>query len=245
MHQSMIKTSAAVVGAILLGWAFVTAAEAPRVRSPLEGIWQWEYTAPDGGKVTPRLRFRMKEGVLVGNSRFRRGSEAPVTNLTVKEGVVSFDVVRERHDGEEVLTQYRGRLNGDTIKGRVTSKAEGEPQTHEWAARRVSPLEGVWTVSTDIGRDEPLEAKLTLQQDGEKLAGKISAFRRDLDIHKGKFKDGKISFETERRSRSTGEKSITKYHGRMVGDVLKGQVEMNDFRTGDRETNDWEAVRAD
>jgi hypothetical protein len=121
----------------------------------------------------------------------------------------------------------------------------GEEQSHAWVAKRVSPLEGVWTVSTDIGRDQPLEAKLTLQQDGEKLTGKISAFRRDLDIHKGKYKGGKISFETERRSRDTGEKTTNRYYGKLVGEKLEGQVEMNNFRTGERETNNWDAVRAD
>ena len=168
-----------------------------------------------------------------------------MTNITVKDGMVSFEVMRQRHDGVKVVAEYRGRLNGDTIKGRMTSKAEGESQPREWVARKISPLEGVWTVSTDVGRSEPLEGKLTLQQEGERVTGKLSVLRRELEIHRGKFKDGRLSFETERRSRETGEKSITKYRGRMDGEKLEGLVEMNNFRTGEKETNDWVAVRAD
>jgi hypothetical protein len=234
----------AAFGIALFGIVSIQAADAPRKRSPIEGTWQWDFIMPDGAQVTPRLRFRVKDGELTGTSRFRRGSETPVKNLSVIGSVVSFDVIREREDGEEIVTHYQGRLSGDTIKGKITSKAGGGEQAHDWVAGRVDPLEGAWTMSTDIGRDQPLEGKLTLQQDGEKLSGKISAFRRELDIQKGKFKDGKISFETSRRSRD-GERSTARYHGRLVGDKLAGKVEMDNLRTGNRETNVWEAVRAD
>jgi hypothetical protein len=243
MHSRLIKGFFVVSCLVALGLFFAPAAEGP-AKSPLDGIWQWEFTMPDGGKVTPRVKFRTKQGELTGTSRFRAGSETPVRNIVFKGDQLSFDVVRE-HEDEEVVTHYRGRQSGDTIKGRITSKAAGEEQSYDWVAKRVSPLEGAWTLSVDIGRERPLESKLTLKQQGEKLEGKISAFRRDLDIHKGRFKDGRISFEVERRSRDSDEKSITKYHGKMVGDKMEGQVEMNNFRTGDRETNDWEAVRAD
>lgn len=234
----------AVFGVALFGIVLAQAADAPRKRSPIEGTWQWDFTMPDGAKATPRLRFRVKDGELTGTSRFRRGSETPLRNLSVIGSAVSFDVVREREDGEEIVTHYQGRLSGDTIKGMITSKSGGGEQAHDWVAQRVNPLEGVWTVSTDIGRDEPLEAKLTLQQDGESVSGKISAFRRELDLQKGKFKDGRLSFETSRRSRD-GERSTTRYQGRLVGGKLAGKVVMNNLRTGNRETNVWEAVRAD
>jgi hypothetical protein len=231
-------------GVALIGLLLVPAADAPRPRLPIEGTWQWNFTMPDGAAVTPRLRFRVRNGELTGTSRFRRGSETDVTNITLQGSQVSFEVVREREDGEEIVTRYQGRLTGDTIKGTITSKSSGGEQRHDWIAERLNPLEGAWTLSTDIGRDRPLEAKLTLQQDREKLSGKISGFGRDLDIEKGKIKDGRISFETSRRSRD-GKRSINRYSARLVGDKLAGKVEMTNFRSGERETNTWEAVRAD
>ncbi len=199
---------------------------------------------PDGGKVTPRLKFRTREGALTGTSRFRSGSETPLTNLTVQGDQVSFDVVRERED-EEVVTHYRGRLNGDTIKGKINSKSNGEDQSYDWVAKRVSALDGRWTLALDFGGERPFESKLTLKQEGEKLSGKLAGRRGESDIHKGRFKDGRISFEVERPGREGGEKSTNKYYGKMAGDKMEGKVEMNRFGTSERETNYWDAVRAD
>jgi hypothetical protein len=140
MSSSFIKSLSVAVAMVMAGWFLVHAADAPRTRSPLEGTWEWEFTMPDGGTVTPRLRFRTKDGELTGTSRFRRGSEMALKNITLKGGQVSFDVVRERDDEEKVVTHYQGRLSGDTIKGKMTSRMNGAEQSYDWVAKRVSAL---------------------------------------------------------------------------------------------------------
>lgn len=245
MKWQWVRFLSALTGIVTIGLFITRAAEVPTARSPVEGIWQWDFTMPDGGKVTPRVEFRTKEGELRGTSRFRSGSRMPLTNIILKGDQLSFDVVRERDDNEEVVTHYRGRLSGDSIKGKITSKANGEEQSYDWSAKRVSPLEGVWTVSTDIGWEKPIEAKLTLEQEGEKLSGNLTTRWGKVDIHKGKFKDGRISFETERRRRDGGEKTTNRYHGKVIGEKMEGKVEMNSFGSNERETNYWDAVRAD
>ena len=44
---------------------------------------------------------------------------------------------------------------------------------------------------------------------------------------------------------SVDEQAWVYVNGKLVGEKLEGQVEMNNFRTGERETNNWDAVRAD
>ena len=222
----------------------LTAAEEAKKKSPLEGIWKWDFTMPDGGKVSPRVKFRIKEDELTGTSRFRPGSEAPLTNIALKGSQVSFDVVRE-YEGETVATHYSGKLSGDIIKGKVTSKSNGEEQSYEWLATRANGLDGAWTLSVDIGWDQPIESRLTLEQKGEKVSGKLKSRWGENDIHRGKFKDNKIYFEVERAGRGGGEKSTNRYHGRLTGDTMLGTVEMNRFGGGGRQTNEWDAVRAD
>jgi len=245
MKWQCVRFLTALACIVTVGLFIAHAADAPKARSPVEGIWQWDFTMPDGGKVTPRVEFRTKENVLTGTSRFRFGSRMPLTNINLRGDQLSFDVVRERDDEEEVVTQYRGRMSGDSIKGKITSKANGEERSYDWVAKRVSPLEGVWSVSTDVGRERPIEAKLTLEQEGEKLSGSLTTGWGKVDIHRGKFKDGRISFETERRRRDGGEKSTNRYHGKVIGDKMEGKVEMNSFGSSERETNFWDAVRAD
>lgn len=244
MSSNFIKSLAVAIGMVMAGWFLVHAADAPRARSPLEGTWQWDFKMPDGGEVTPRLRFRTKDGELTGTSRFRRGSETALKNISLKGGQVSFDVVRERDEGEEVVTHYRGRLSGDTIRGKITSRMNGTEQSYDWVAKRVSALDGRWTLALDFGGDRPFESRLTLKQEGEKLSGKLAGWGGERDIHRGRFKEGKISFEVERGGRGGTEKSTNRYYGNVVGDRMEGKVEMNN-RSGDRETNFWDAVRAD
>ncbi len=211
-------------------------------RSPLNGMWQWKFTMPDGSEVSPRLRFKTKDGELVGTTRFRAGSEAPLANIKLKGSEVSFDVVREYED-EKVLTHYSGKLSGDTIKGKVTSKSHGEELTYDWDAKRLIGIDGTWRMYVDTGGEWPQESKFTLKQEGEKVTGKVSQFRRDVDIHRGKFKDGKLYFEVEISGRG-GDKTTNRYYGRLTNDAMIGRVDMARFRGG-RETNEWSALRAD
>ncbi|HEY0550132.1 MAG TPA: hypothetical protein VGF13_11075 [Verrucomicrobiae bacterium] len=209
-------------------------------KSPLHGMWQWKFTMPDGSEVSPVVKFRTKDGELVGTSRFRLGSEKPLANIKLKGSDVSFDVVRD-YEGEKVVTHYSGKLSGNAITGKITSKSHGEEQAYDWDAKRLIGIDGAWRMYVDTGGDWPQEARFTLKQEGEKVTGKISQFWREADLHHGRFKDGKLSFEVEVGGRS-GEKYTNRYHGRLTNDAMVGRVEMN--RSRDRETNEWSALRA-
>ena len=229
-----------LVFALSGGILSAVAAEEPAKKSPLEGTWLWNFTMPDGGHVTPRVKFRTKDGELVGTSRFRQGSEVPVTNIVFKDGQVSFDVARD-YLGEPVMTHYKGKLSGTSIKGKITSVANGEEQTYDWDARRVSGVEGVWKWTVTFG-EWTFDSRVTLKADGEKLTGKLAGSRGgDIDIHKGRFKDNRVYFEVERRSRD-GEKSTNVFRGKLDGDKITGTY-TSTFR--ELRTNEWDAVRAD
>jgi hypothetical protein len=55
---------------------------------------------------------------------------------TIKNNEVAFVVVRERN-GQEVKTNYKGKLDGDTIKGNISLKGpNGQDRNIEWTAMR-------------------------------------------------------------------------------------------------------------
>jgi len=207
----------------------------------LEGTWKWTFTMPDGGLVTPRLKLKRDGDQLTGTSRFRAGTETPVTNLTVNGDEVSFQVVRER-DGQEITTRYTGKWNGDAISGKVVSNWNGEDQTYDWEARRLTDAEGTWKWTTTFGEVRS-ESTLKLKQEGEKISGKIRTRRAgtDTEIQHGKFKAGEISFQVERKR--DGEKFVSRYYGKISGDKIQGKMELNFF--GRPRTNNWEAIRVD
>src|SRR5262245_7461559 len=121
------------VWVLVMAWALYATAAEDAAKSPLDGTWLWNFTMPDGAHVTPRVKFRMKDGELTGTSRFRPGAEAPLTNIVFQNGQVSFDVVRE-YFGERVVTHYSGKLEGTEIKGKITSNS-GEKQIYDWDAK--------------------------------------------------------------------------------------------------------------
>ena len=208
-------------------------------KSSLDGTWLWNFTMPDGAQVTPRVKFKTKDGELTGTSRFRAGGEVPITNITFKNGELSFDVVRDLF-GDQAVTRYSGKLEGTAIKGKITSSSGGEKHVYDWDAKRISGIDGVWKWSVTVG-ERTFDSRVTLKLDGERLTGKLSGGRGDVDIHRGRLRDNRVSFEVERRG-FDGERTTNVYRGRLDGDKIAG-IYTSTF--GGLRTNDWNAVRAD
>lgn len=213
---------------------------APASAPALEGIWKWTFTMPDGGQVKPRLRLRREAGKLTGTTRFRAGNEESITNLMVQGNEVSFQIVRWG-EGQETLTRYAGTLDGDTLKGKIVSNWSGKDQSYDWEARRLADAEGTWSWTNHF-REFTVVSTLKLKQEHETITGKIKARRvNEIEIKKGKFKEGEISFETERER--DGEIFVSRYYGKLSGDKILGTMELN--FAGSPQTNKWEAIRVD
>lgn len=259
MQHRALKIVLCVIAGAALATSFRLRAADAEKPNPVAGIWRWSFTNSDGGQITPRVRFKEdEERGLVGTSRFRAGNDAPVSNLSLKGDQLNFDVVRER-DSEQVVTHYSGTLSGDKIKGTITSKSAGEEQTFPWEAERLTDVDGTWKWRFAFGGRGGAgggrqggggpgrfpggggDATLTLKRDGEKVAGKLAGFGPDADIHHGRFRNGTLSFETERQGRDGG-KSTNFYRGKLEADRIVGFLVSS---SGERRTNAWVAVRAD
>ena len=94
-----------------------------------------------------------------------------------------------------------------------------------------------WTVTNgDQKRDMTLKLKL----DGDKLTGAvIGRNNRETKIEDATFKDGEVTFKVTRER--NGQKSTSKYNGKVSGDMIKGKIESE--RDGKAESRDWEAKR--
>jgi len=101
------------------------------------GTWKWTVSTPNGDLETT-LKLTFKDGVLSGTYSNSFG-DAIISNATVKDDAIAFDVQRE-FNGNKFLLKYRGTISGDTIKGTIElpSVNGDERQKIDWNAKRVT-----------------------------------------------------------------------------------------------------------
>ena len=122
---------------LLLGTANYTQA----AEGTAAGDWTWSTPGRNGGEPRKTTLVLKVEGEkLTGKitSPGRQGGEPQATEISegkVKGSEVSFQVVRE-FNGNKFTMKYSGKLEGDTIKGKIESERDGQTQSREWEAKR-------------------------------------------------------------------------------------------------------------
>lgn len=100
------------------------------------GTWKWE-TERNGQKRETTLKLKRDGGQATGTITAGRGEgeDVKIEDGQFKDGRVTFSVTRERGD-MKVVTKYAARVDGDTLKGTVTSERDGKEQKREFEAKR-------------------------------------------------------------------------------------------------------------
>jgi len=105
------------------------------------GTWSWSRAGRQGGDPVKTTLTLKKEGdKLTGkiSTPGRQGGQAretEISNGTFKDGTVAFEVVRE-FQGNKMVTKYSGKLEGDTIKGKMEMERNGQARSVDWEAKR-------------------------------------------------------------------------------------------------------------
>jgi hypothetical protein len=98
------------------------------------GTWKW--TVEFGGQQREQtVKLKQEGDKLTGTMPGRDGQETAIEDGKVKDGEVSFKVTRERQ-GQKFTIKYKGKLTGDTIKGKIEFDRGGETQSMDWEAKR-------------------------------------------------------------------------------------------------------------
>lgn len=129
----MKKTTRPILAALVAVFVFALNAAA----ADATGNWKWSFTPPNGGEaIESTAKLEAKDGVLTGTVTSRFG-ESPISDGSVKDGLVTFNLVRER-DGQKFVIKYSGQLEGDTIKGafEFSGFGGGGAQKIDWTATR-------------------------------------------------------------------------------------------------------------
>jgi hypothetical protein len=124
------KLIGVVVAALILAGAAATA----RAADDPSGEWTFEMTRRDQTVEVPMTLKADGEKLTGTVGRDERKSD--IEEGTFKDCEVSFKVTRER-DGQSFTINYKGKLEGDTIKGTVEFNFGGETRSRDWEANRV------------------------------------------------------------------------------------------------------------
>ena len=119
--------------AVVAVMAFVVPALAED-KGKVDGTWKWSQAGQNGQTRESTVKLKQEgdkvTGVMVG-----RNGETEIKDGKVKDGEVSFSVTRE-FNGNSFTTNYHGKVDGDTIKGKSETERNGQKRERDWEAKR-------------------------------------------------------------------------------------------------------------
>jgi hypothetical protein len=110
--------------------------EAKRVtaKAAAAGNWNTVLIIGDGNRIEGTLKLKQDGDKLTG-ATVRNETETQIEDGKIAGDEISFKVIRER-DGRKVTAKYKGKITGDTVKGKVESDWSGDWQTLDWEGTR-------------------------------------------------------------------------------------------------------------
>ncbi len=98
------------------------------------GTWKWTFTTQGGMEIKISAELKLDGEKLTG--KVSRGDQSTdISDGTFKDDEVAFNVVRER-DGQKVTAKYKGKVEGDSLKGKIEFEFNGESRSFDWMATR-------------------------------------------------------------------------------------------------------------
>jgi len=98
------------------------------------GTWKWSVTFNNQTRDVT-LKLKLDGDKLTGKISGRNNTETDIEDASFKDNEVSFSVTREQN-GQKVVRKYKGKIDGDTIKGKSESERNGQNQSRDWEAKR-------------------------------------------------------------------------------------------------------------
>jgi len=101
-----------------------------------DGKWTWKQPGQGGNEVGMTLELK-QDGEKLTGTIVREGSDmkTEISEGKIKDNDLSFVVVRE-FNGQQFKQTYKGKLDGDTIKGNRIMVRDGQENSREWMATR-------------------------------------------------------------------------------------------------------------
>jgi len=122
-----------VLSVVVAAWIVCVAGAVLGADDPT-GTWKWTSTFGNN-TIESTAKLKAEGEKLTGTYIGRNNTETPITNGTIKDNTIKFDVVRE-FNGNKFTIKYSGTISGDTIKGKTSFDRDGQAQERDWEAKR-------------------------------------------------------------------------------------------------------------
>ncbi|HEX3726143.1 MAG TPA: hypothetical protein VHV08_07865 [Pirellulales bacterium] len=99
------------------------------------GKWKWKFTTQSGQEVEITLTLKAEGDKLTGQIVLPGGRSLDIKDGTFKDDEVSFSNESERN-GVVNKFRYKGKVEGDTIKGKTERERDGQTTSRDWEAKR-------------------------------------------------------------------------------------------------------------
>jgi hypothetical protein len=103
-------------------------------KAAASGNWNTALILGDGNRIEGTLKLKQDADRLTGVS-IRNENETQIQDGKIAGDEITFIVIRDR-DGRKVTAKYKGKISGDTVKGKVESDWSGDWQTLDWEGTR-------------------------------------------------------------------------------------------------------------
>ena len=99
------------------------------------GTWKWKFTTQGGQEFELSLTLKAEGDKLTGAVTLPMGDSIDIKDGTFKNDEVNFQTVFER-DGVSRTAKYKGKVEGDAIKGTIERERDGQVNSRDWNATR-------------------------------------------------------------------------------------------------------------
>ena len=204
------------------------------------GTWTWAFPGRDGNTFNQTAKLKQDGEKLAGSVTGRQGAESPIENGKVVGNELSFTLTRD-FGGTKIVSKYSGKLDGDTLKGKIATERDGETNERDWEARRekaagaaatpaapaaMAKAAGTWQFKRARDDGSEMKSVLKLKQDGEKITGTNTwNDGPEVPIEEASLRGDTIAFTITRER--DGNKMTARYNGKLEENKITGTVSAN------------------
>jgi hypothetical protein len=127
-HISAVKILATLLALVAFQAASANAADP-------NGTWKWSFTTQNGQEFELTMTLKADGEKLTGEITLPMGDKIEIKEGAFKNDEVSFSTEFKRGDNT-IKTKYKGKVEGDTIKGKTERERNGEIMTRDWEPKR-------------------------------------------------------------------------------------------------------------
>ena len=129
-HTNVLRFAAAAC----LAMGFLTAIAVAADKADPNGNWKWTFKTPDGQEIAISMTLKLDGDKLTGKVMHEQGS-FDISDGTFTDDEVAFNVVAEQ-DGTKLTAKFKGKVEADSITGKINLELGDENMSFDWNATR-------------------------------------------------------------------------------------------------------------